>query len=58
MRGYNLKMKDCSFDSILSDLLKGINVEEYNWIVIYAKDQKQCFLIMVEDIRGKNLKSY
>ncbi len=31
---YNLIMKDSSFDSILSDLLNGINVEEYNWIIM------------------------
>ena len=40
MRGYNLKMKDCSFDSILSDLLKGINVEEYNWLILESEAYK------------------
>ena len=34
MRGYSLTMKDSYFDSILSDLLKGINVEGYHWLVM------------------------
>ncbi len=34
MRGYSLIMKDSSFDSILSDLLNGIDVEEYNWLIM------------------------
>ena len=34
MRGYNLIMKGSSFDSILSDLLNGISVEEYNWLIM------------------------
>ena len=40
MRGYNLIMKGSSFDSILSDILNGINVEEYNWIILESEAYK------------------
>ena len=40
MRGYNLIMKGSSFDSILSDILNCINVEEYNWIILESEAYK------------------
>jgi hypothetical protein len=40
MRGYNLIMKGSSFDSILSDILNDINVEEYNWIILESEAYK------------------
>ena len=40
MRGYSLIIKDFSSDSILSSLLNGINVEEYNWIILESEAYK------------------